>query len=164
MYELFVFGYILYNHVVYTQWKITFFVVKIVLAVIATIVLGAGTIQGAASYTEYCNDDDVSYLDHNLDSNGYFGSYVSVEQDYKRCDFYSDERQHDPDVDFLTIVIVIAVATLFWVSTHVLHYILITLVIWPGVHTNRMLQCPIQHMRRLECIHILICIYAATSK
>ena len=70
--------------------------VKIVLAVIATIELGAVTIQGAASYAEYRYDD---------------GTY------YKGCDFYSDESQHDPDVNFLTIVIVIGTATLFWVST-----------------------------------------------
>ena len=39
----------------FIQWKITFFVVKIIIAVITTIILGAGTIQGVASYAEYCD-------------------------------------------------------------------------------------------------------------
>ena len=92
--------------------------VKIVLAVIATIVLGAGTIQGAASYTEFCNDDDFIPLDRVLGgySYNYYYGYVG-HGDYKRCDFYSEKRQHDPDVDFLTIVIVAGIATLFWVSS-----------------------------------------------
>lgn len=102
----------------YTQWKVTFFVVKIVLAVIAIIVLGAGTIQGAASYTEYCYDDDTTtILDHILNDSGSYSG--PVPRDYRRCDFYSERRQHDPDVDFLTIVIVIAVAALFWVSGYI---------------------------------------------
>ena len=102
----------------YIQWKVTFFVVKIVLAVIAIIVLGAGTIQGAASYSEYCYDDDTSTdLDRVL--SGTDSYYGPVPRDYRRCDFYSERRQHDPDVDFLTIVIVIAVAALFWVSGYI---------------------------------------------
>ena len=92
--------------------------VKIVLAVIATIVLGAGTIQGAASYTEFCNDDDFISLDRDLSGYGYNYYYgYGGHEDYKRCDFYSEKRQHDPDVDFLTIVIVAGIATLFWVSS-----------------------------------------------
>ena len=92
--------------------------VKIVLAVIATVVLGAGTIQGAASYTEFCNDDDYIPLDYALAEHSYSYRYRHVgREDYKRCDFYSEKRQHDPDVDFLTIVIVAGIATLFWVSS-----------------------------------------------
>ena len=74
--------------------------VKIVTAVLVTIVLGAGTIQGAVSYAEYCDDDDDYYND-----------------DYKRCDFSNSERQHDPDVDFVSVVIVTGICAFFWVSS-----------------------------------------------
>ena len=72
--------------------------VKIVTAVLVTIVLGAGTIQGAVSYAEYCDDDD------------YYGV------DYKRCDFSNSERQYDFDVDFVAVVIVTGICAFFWVS------------------------------------------------
>ena len=63
-----------------------------------TIVLGAGAIQGAVSYAEYCDDDD------------YYGD------DYKRCDFSNSERQYDFDVDFVAVVIVTGICAFFWVS------------------------------------------------
>ena len=73
--------------------------IKIIIAVITAIELGAATIQGAASYAEYCNDD-----------NGYY-YYLK----YKRCDFSNDERKHEPDVDFLAVVIVTGIGAFFWV-------------------------------------------------
>ena len=78
--------------------------IKIIIAVITTIVLVAGTIQGAASYAEYCDQDVDDYVRY------YFG-------DYKRCDFSDGDRQHEPDVDFLTIVIVTGIGALSWVSS-----------------------------------------------
>lgn len=64
----------------------------------------AGTIQGAASYAEYCDQDDYDYFSF------YFG-------DVKRCDFSDGNDQHEPDVDFLTIVIVTGIGALSWVSS-----------------------------------------------
>ena len=69
-----------------------------VIAVLVTTVLGAGTIQGAVSYAKYCDDDD------------YYGD------DYKRCDFSNSERQHDPDVDFVAVVITTGICAFFLVS------------------------------------------------
>ena len=74
--------------------------IKIIIAVITIIVLGAGTIQGAASYTEFCNQFYFRY-----------GSYRAV-----NCDFYTDDRRHDSDVDFVAVVIVTGIGAFFWVS------------------------------------------------
>ena len=73
-----------------------FFVIKIIIAVITAIELGAATIQGSASYAEYCKDDDDIYY-------------------YKLCDFSNEERKHEPDVDFLAVVIVTGIGAFFWV-------------------------------------------------
>ena len=67
---------------------------------ITIIVLGAGTIQGAASYTEFCNQFYFHY-----------GPYRFV-----YCDFYNDDRKHDYDVDFVAVVIVTGIGAFFWVS------------------------------------------------
>ena len=83
-----------------------FFVIKIIIAVITAIVLGAATVHGAASYAEYCNDDDEN--DH------YFYYYFN---NPKLCDFSNDEREHEPDVDFLAVVIVTGICAFFWVSS-----------------------------------------------
>ena len=93
------------------QWKITFFVIKIIIAIITTVVLVAGTIQGAASYAKYCDQDaeDFSYV-------SYYYGYYNNGRDFKYCDFSDDDRQHDPDVDFITIVIVTGIGALSWVS------------------------------------------------
>ena len=72
--------------------------IKIVIAIITVIVLVAGLIQGAVSYAEYCDQDVYSYYD------------------FKYCDFISPDRQHDPDVNFLGVVIVSGIAAFSWVS------------------------------------------------
>ena len=76
------------------------------MAVLTVIELGAGTIQGAASYAEYCEDDDVNYYFYHY---VYGGSTV-------RCDFYNDDRLDNSDVDFLAVVIVTGISTFFWVN------------------------------------------------
>ena len=86
--------------------------IKIVIAVLTIIELGAGTIQGAASYTEYCNDDGSQYVYVYHPYRYHQYEYVYL----KHCDFYTDDRQHDPDVDFLAVVIVTGINTFFWVS------------------------------------------------
>ena len=85
--------------------------VKIITAVLTTIVLVTGTIQGAASYAEYCDDEsdeDYRYFYQNIYGNN-----------YTRCDFSNSNRQHDADVDFLTVVIVTGIAALSWVSSFI---------------------------------------------
>ena len=84
--------------------------IKIIIAVITTIVLVAGTIQGAASYAEYCDQDVDDYV-------SYYYSYYNNQRDFKYCDFSDGDRQHDPDVDFLTIIIVTGIGALSWVSS-----------------------------------------------
>ena len=74
--------------------------VKIITAVLTTIVLVTGTIQGAVSYTEYCNDGEFDY----------YTNYY-----YNRCYLSNSDRQHDHDVDFFTVVIMTAIAALSWV-------------------------------------------------
>ena len=74
--------------------------IKIIIAVLTVIELGAGTIQGAASYTEFCNQ---LY-------------YVYYSYRFVYCDFYNDDRKHDSDVDFLAVVIVTGIGAFFWVS------------------------------------------------
>ena len=75
--------------------------VKIITAVLTTVVLVTGTIQGAVSYAEYCNDGEFDY----------YANYY-----YNRCYFSNSDRQHDHDVEFLTVVIMTEMAALFWVS------------------------------------------------
>ena len=75
--------------------------VKIITVVLTTIVLVTGTIQGAASYAEYCNDGEFDY----------YANYY-----YNRCYFSNSDRQHDHDVDFLTVVIMTGMVALSWVS------------------------------------------------
>ena len=94
------------------QWKITFFVIKIIIAVITTIVLMAGTIQGAASYAKYCDQDVEDYF-------GYYYSYNNERDRIKFCDFSDDDRQHDPDVDFITVVVVTGIGAFSWVSIYI---------------------------------------------
>ena len=65
----------------------------------------AGFIQGAVSYAKYC-DQDIGTYSYNY----------NVYSDFKYCDFGNADRQHDPDVDFLTVVIVSGIAAFSWVS------------------------------------------------
>ena len=58
--------------------------IKIIIAVLTIIELGAGTIQGAASYTEFCNQLYYTYYTYH----------------FVYCDFYDDDREHSSDVDF----------------------------------------------------------------
>lgn len=83
--------------------------IKIVIAVLTIIELGAGTIQGAASYTEYCKGESSYYI-YGYNNRRYGHVYLP------HCEFYNGARKHDPDVDFLAVVIVTGISTYFWVS------------------------------------------------
>lgn len=103
------------------DWKITFLVIKIIIAVITTIVLVAGTIQGAASYAEYCDQDTNDYFSY------YYGYIYNSNQ--KLCEFSDGDSQHDADVDFLTIVIVTGIEAFFWVVLLVIEVIRLCIVL-----------------------------------
>ena len=68
--------------------------IKIFINTIVTIVLATGTIQGGASYGEYCDKESF------------------------HCDFYGhyQSQKYDYDIDFLAVVIVSAINALAWVS------------------------------------------------
>ena len=66
-----------------------FLVIKIILTSVNVIVLFAGAVQGSVAYVNYC--DDYS------------------------CDF-KPEYKFDSDVDFIAVIILSGVGTLFWVS------------------------------------------------
>ena len=89
------------------------------MAVLTVIELGAGTIQGAVSYAEYCEDDDDEPYNY---YHYYFYYYYHYRYAYDgstgRCDFYNKGSEHNPDVDFLAVVIVAGIGTFFWVSSY----------------------------------------------
>ena len=71
--------------------------IKIIINTIVTIVLGTGTIQGAASYGEYYEKDLESF----------------------HCDFNHHQRKYDSDIDFLAVVIVSGISAFVWVRKYV---------------------------------------------
>ena len=85
------------------------------MAVLTVIELGAGTIQGAASYAEYCEDDVPNYYNYHYQYE-YGGPIV-------RCDFYNDDRLDNSDVDFLAVIIVTGISTFCWVSSWQYSYV-----------------------------------------
>ena len=71
--------------------------IKIIINTIVTIVLATGTIQGAASYGEYCEKDLESF----------------------HCDFNHHQRKYDSDIDFLAVVVVSGISAFVWVRKYV---------------------------------------------
>ena len=66
--------------------------------------LFAGTLQGAISYSDYCNDnDDHDVLESIIDYNK------------KWCDF-SSSGKYNSDVDFIAVVVLAGIGALLWVS------------------------------------------------
>ena len=84
----------------FIQWKGVFSIIKALLAFITVIVLLAGTLQGAISYTDYCDNDGNDYPFYNYK---------------KRCDF-TTSGEYNADVDFVSVVVISGVGLLFWVS------------------------------------------------
>ena len=88
-----------------------FFVTKILLAFVTVTVLFAGTLQGAISYADYCNDHG--------DHNNYYGINVLeyiLDYNKKWCDFSSRGKYND-DVDFVVVVALSGIGLLLWVSS-----------------------------------------------
>ena len=66
--------------------------------------LFAGSLQGAISYSDYCNDnDDHDVLESIIDYNK------------KWCDF-SSSGKYNSDVDFIAVVVLAGIGALLWVS------------------------------------------------
>ena len=68
--------------------------------------LFAGTLQGAISYSDYCNDND----DHDVLE---FESIIDYNK--KWCDF-SSSGKYNSDVDFIAVVVLAGIGALLWVS------------------------------------------------
>ena len=81
-----------------------FAVTRILLSFLTVVVLFAGSLQGAISYSDYCNDnDDHDVLESIIDYNK------------KWCDF-SSSGKYNSDVDFIAVVVLAGIGALLWVS------------------------------------------------
>ena len=87
------------------QWRTIFRAIKICSAVIITAMLIAGTVQGIMAFANYCDGSKYHY-----------SSKVEYLYYLKNCYLSSAKHTMGDGADFVTIVTLSGVASLWWVS------------------------------------------------
>jgi len=94
------------------QWRNVFCTIKICFAAITAVMLVAGTVQGIMAFTDFCDGNKYHYS-----SNVEYFYYL------KNCYLSSVKHTIGDEADFVTIITLSGVATLWWVSKTCIHFV-----------------------------------------